>query len=138
MAFPQAKQDYSASTTWLWLGASADLVQAAEHAERAVSGYETDPVENRRMGEWSLAHLDVAASRLAAKDLDGAGEGIHAVLLAAGQRRIASVSRRLDQLAATLDEPTYRGSRAAREIRHRIAVHTRRRPRPALTCGVSP
>ncbi len=60
MAFPLAKQAYSIATARLWLGAEQDARRARRDAERAVSMYEEEPPERRRLGELNLARCDLA------------------------------------------------------------------------------
>lgn len=130
--FPQAKQDCAASTAWLWLGDPEAIDLAGRHAQQAVAGYEADPPQHRRLGELSLARLDLAAAHMANTNLDGAAHEIRFVLHTAASRTTDSVTRRLRQVAASLEQPVFRGSREATELRHLITAHTDHTTLPAV------
>ncbi len=102
MAFPPAKQMFYASTAHLWLGGSTHVELAAGLAEESVALYELDPVERRRLGELSLARMDLALAELGAGELEGAADQIQAVLGVAARRPTESVNRRLDQFSRRL------------------------------------
>lgn len=132
LGFPQAKQDCAASTAWLWLGDPEAIDLAGRHAQQAVAGYEADPPQHRRLGELSLARLDLAAAHMAGTNLDGAAHEIRSVLHTAAGRTTDSVTRRLRQVAASLEQPVFRGSRDAAELRHLITAHTDHTALPAV------
>ncbi|MGV9679153.1 hypothetical protein ACWDSJ_28060 [Nocardia sp. NPDC003482] len=120
MAFPPGKQAYSAASAYLWLGGDANFRQAERLAETSLELYLADPPERRRLGEMSLARLDLATARLSRDDLDGADEQIRDVLRTSTQRRVESTARRLRQISTQLDRPRYQTSTLATTIRDNI------------------
>lgn len=131
LAFPVAKQHYCAATARLWLGGHANSSDAERDAAHAVELYETDPPEQRRLGELCLARLDLSAARLGRDDLDGTAEGVQDVLAIAAQRRIESVARRLDQIARALARPRYQTSALALDLHDQIRGFTHSSVSPA-------
>lgn len=136
MAFPMAKQLYSAAAARLWLGGEANYIEAERLAEESVRLYLSDPVEERRLGEMSLARLDFAVARLARRDLHGAAEQVDEVLEIGGQRRVESVSRRLHQLVASLERPYFQTSALATDLRERIMTSPAQHDRALPGAGV--
>ncbi|WP_372404555.1 hypothetical protein [Streptomyces luteireticuli] len=102
MAFPLAKERFYASTTHLWLGRNGNLRQAETFAEEAVALFEDAPPAQRRLGELSLARMDLAAARLLRNEVEGAVEQVHTVLAIAHRRPTESVARRLEQFTRRL------------------------------------
>ncbi|MFC7340487.1 hypothetical protein [Saccharopolyspora griseoalba] len=131
MEFPLPKQQAYAATTELWLGGQHRLARAERAVTEAIEGYLQDPPERTRVGELCLARLDLAAVRIAADDLDGAGEQIGAVLTAAASRRTEAVVRRLRQLVRALHRTRHQSAPQAIELRERIGAFCAAR-------GVSP
>jgi hypothetical protein len=125
MEFPQAKQDYSSSTAWLWMGREGDLRHAERHAVEAVRGYTNSRAGQMRIGELCLARLDVAGARISAGDVEGAGDEIDKVLRVVEHRQITSVTTRLTQCENILATKELRNSRPAQELRQRIDFTTR-------------
>ncbi|MBF6229283.1 hypothetical protein IU470_29860 [Nocardia abscessus] len=120
MAFPIGKQAYSAANAHLWLGGDRNYAIAETLADESLQLYLEDPPEQRRLGEMSLARLDLAVARLLQRDLDGAAEQIEAVLETGGQRRVESVGRRLRQISTALERPHFQTSALAVGLRDRI------------------
>lgn len=131
MAFPQAKQDFYTATAWLWLGGSDAATIAERHATESVRGYERAQPQHRRLGEESLARLDLATARLQTS-MEGTAEQVRAVLDVTTRRPTDSVARRLRQVATTLDQPAYRSSRLATDLRHEINARVDHAAVPAL------
>ncbi|WP_165986011.1 hypothetical protein [Streptomyces sp. YIM 98790] len=102
MAFPGAKQSLYASTTHLWIGTDNACVSAEREAAAAIDTYEAAPPEQRRLGELSLARMDLAHARLQQREIDGAAEQLQVVLAVEARRRTASVGRRLEQFGRRL------------------------------------
>ncbi|GGO99226.1 hypothetical protein [Wenjunlia tyrosinilytica] len=123
MAFPQEKQLFYASSTHLWLGGGQHLADAEVRAEQAVNMFEAAPADQRRLGEMSLARMDLATARLNRGDLDGAAAQIHDVLAVSARRGTESVRRRLGQFARTLAQSPAAGSPAAIGMHEAIAAH---------------
>lgn len=136
MAFPLAKQLCCGSSTYLWLGGTQGLDQAEKNAVRAVELFEEDPPERRRLGELSLARMDLASVRLGRGELEGAAEQVHVVLSVVTRRRIESVGKSLEHFARQLSVDPAASSRTAVGIREAIASHRVRQSFP-LPSGVS-
>ncbi len=132
LAFPQAKQSYCAATARLWLGGQDSYADAERDAAHAVELYEADPPEQRRLGELCLARLDLAAVRLGRDDLDGSAEQLQGVLAIAAQRRIESVSRRLNQVGRVLERPRYQTCTLALDLYDQIRSFSRTPAPPGL------
>jgi len=135
MAFPEAKQMYYAATTHLWIGDPAANREAERSAEAAVRAYLEDPPERRRIGEMSLARLDLAAARLAQGDLDGTAEQVQDVLDVGARRRTESVARRLGEVAIVLERPVYQNTGLALNLHDQITDYLRTATVPALPPG---
>jgi len=132
LAFPPAKQAMYSATARLWLGDADNLARAERHATDAVRLYLEDPPEQRRLGELSLARLDLAVSRLAQQNLEGAAEQIPEVLAVAKRRRTDSVVRRLRQLASALERPRFESTALALDLRDEILNFCAASSTPAL------
>ncbi|MGW4200939.1 hypothetical protein [Streptomyces sp. NPDC004726] len=122
MAFPRGKQLFYASSAYLWLGPQ-HAATAEVHAVQAVGLYEAAAPGQRRLGEMSLAKLDLAAARLGCGELDGAAEQIHDVLAANAARGTESVRKRLNQFARHLTRHPSAHSPAAIGLCEAIAAH---------------
>ncbi|GAA2775236.1 hypothetical protein [Saccharopolyspora taberi] len=122
LAFPTAKQTFYGATARLWLGDPANLVKAERQAEKAIDLYQQDPPERRRLGELSLARLDLAAARLGQENLEGAADQVQQVLAVAHRRRTDSVVRRLRQLTGTLQRPRFQTSALAVDLHDQIVT----------------
>lgn len=122
LAFPVAKQTLYAATARLWLGDHDNLVRAEQQAAESVELYQQDPPEQRRIGELSLARLDLAVARLGQQNLEGTAEQVQEVLTLANRRRTDSVVRRLRQLAGALGRPRFQSAVVAANLRDQI-VH---------------
>lgn len=134
MAFPVAKQFYYAGAARLWLGDNTHLAAAEQLSADAVVLYAADPPAERRIGEMSLARMDLAVARLARNDLDGAADQIEQVLEAGGTRRTESVARRLLDVHTALQAPHWCTTELAASLRNRIVdspIHIT----PALPSG---
>ncbi|WP_372407675.1 tetratricopeptide repeat protein [Streptomyces luteireticuli] len=104
MAFPLGKQLYCASSAHLWLGGDQHLADAERRAQEAVSWFSRLPGHERRLGEESLARIDLALARLARGELGGAADQVHWVLDSHARRGIESVNRRLGQFTRRLSQ----------------------------------
>jgi hypothetical protein len=125
LVFPFAKQSFYTATARLWLGGQDSYIGAERDAAHAVELYETDPPEQRRLGELCLARLDLAAARLGRDDLDGAAEQLQGVLTTAAQRRTDSIVRRLSQVGRGLQRPRYQTCALALDLHDQIRSFTR-------------
>jgi hypothetical protein len=135
MAFPDAKQMFYAATTHLWIGGPEAHREAERSAEAAVRAYQEDPPERRRIGEMSLARLDLATARLVGQDLDGTAEQVQEVLEVGARRRIESVARRLGEVAIVLERPQYQNTGPALDLHDQITDYLRTVSVPALPPG---
>ncbi|MFF2075418.1 hypothetical protein [Kitasatospora sp. NPDC058162] len=133
LAFPLAKQRFYAATTRLWLGGDANNREAAALAEEAVALYESAPPENQRLGELSLARMDLALAELAGDEIEGAAHQIDAVIAVASRRPTESVSRRLGQFARRLAASPAGTSAIGLSLQDGIMQH--RRARNELPAG---
>ncbi|WP_235498478.1 hypothetical protein [Frankia sp. R43] len=132
LAFPLAKQLYYASSASLWLTPTRTSLQTAERdAATAVALLEALPEGERRVGEESLAHTDVALARILSGDLEGAVSEVRVVIQMSSIRRVESAMRRLAQVLTVLERPTYRGQTLAGELRDQIRSQTVVRSQPA-------
>lgn len=102
MAFPVEKQLFYASSTHLWLGGHQHLGDAEAAADEAVTIFEAAAPSQRRLGEMSLARMDLAMARMGRGDLEGAAQQVHAVLQVNARRGTESVRKRLGHFARNL------------------------------------
>ena len=102
MAFPREKQLFYASSTHLWLSGNDHLRSAEARAEEAVEIFDNAPREKQRLGEMSLARMDLATARLHRGDLDGSVTQIYEVLSVDSRRRTESVRKRMGQFVRQL------------------------------------
>lgn len=136
MAFPLAKQLYCASSTYLWLDAPDALDQAERQAEQAIELFEADPPEQRRVGELSLARMDLAQARLRRGELEGAADQVHIVLGIVSRRRLESAGRSLERFARRISAGEAATTGTAAALREAIASH-RARSTAAIGSGGS-
>jgi hypothetical protein len=127
LAFPASKQLFYTASSYLGLHSRTQTLPAggwaarAEQAAGAAIGlYEAAPADEQRLGELSLARLDLAAAHLERSELDGAAQTIRTVLDTTTRRPTDSVLRRLRQLATMTDRPGYRGVLPAQHLREEI------------------
>ncbi|ONH34160.1 helix-turn-helix transcriptional regulator [Protofrankia sp. BMG5.30] len=125
LAFPEPKQFFYTASSYLGLHGqalpAANWATRAEQVARAAIGlYEAAPTSEQRLGELSLARLDLAAAHLERSELDGAAQTIRTVLDATAHRPTDSVLRRLRQLATVADRPRYRDLLPAQHLREEI------------------
>jgi hypothetical protein len=128
MAFPEEKQLFYASSTHLWLGGRQHLSDAEARADQAVSIFEAAPPESRRLGEMSLARMDLATARLSRGDLDGAALQVYDVLGVSARRRTESVRKRLGQFSHHLALHPSVTAPAAIAMREAIVAHQNETP----------
>ncbi|MFJ2478178.1 hypothetical protein ACIOWI_35335 [Streptomyces sp. NPDC087659] len=128
MAFPVEKQLFYASSTHLWLAGSQHLSDAEARAHEAVEMFQAAPLEQQRLGEMSLARMDLAMARLGRGDIDGAAIQIHAVLAVSARRRTESVDRRIGHFNRQLALHPGAGSAAAIGLREVIIADQQRTP----------
>ncbi|WP_234334434.1 hypothetical protein [Streptomyces sp. NRRL B-1347] len=135
MAFPFEKQRFYASSTHLWLG-PAHLEEAEAAADEAVSMFESAPPQKRRLGEMSLARMDLALARLGRGEIEGAAHQVHAVLESNSRRGTESVRKRLSHFTSTLAQHPSSTSPTAIGLREALLAH-QHRSTPTLPCGGS-
>ncbi|MFE3937977.1 NAD(P)-binding domain-containing protein, partial [Streptomyces goshikiensis] len=123
MAFPVEKQLFYSSSTHLWLAGTQHLSDAEARADEAVEMFQSAPPERQRLGEMSLARMDLAMARLGRGDIDGAATQIHAVLGVSARRRTESVDRRIGHFSRQLALHPGAGSPAAIGLREVIIAH---------------
>ncbi|MGI5353038.1 hypothetical protein ACQEU8_33390 [Streptomyces sp. CA-250714] len=123
MAFPVEKQFFYASSAHLWLGGGQHLGEAEARAEEAVNMYEAAAPERQRLGEMSLARMDLATARLSRGDLDGAAVQLYDVLGVNARRATESVRKRLGQFRRDLAVHPASTAPSAVAMREAIVAH---------------
>ncbi|WP_371679734.1 hypothetical protein [Streptomyces sp. NBC_01276] len=126
MAFPVEKQLFYASSTHLWLAGPQHLGDAEARAEEAVEMFQAAPPERQRLGEMSLARMDLAMARLGRGDLDGAAAQIHTVLATNARRPTESVDRRIGHFSRQLAAHPGAGAPIAIGLRESIIAQQER------------
>jgi hypothetical protein len=126
MAFPVEKQLFYASSTHLWLGGREHLGDAEAAADEAVTMFEAAAPEQRRLGEMSLARMDLAMARMGRGDLDGAAHQVHAVLQVNARRGTESVRKRLGHFTRNLAVHPGANAPMAIGLREALTAHHER------------
>lgn len=115
LTFPEAKQEYYIGGTYTLLGEHA---LAEQHATAALTLYENGPREDRSYGDEALARLDITTARLAAGELEGAGEQLHRLFQLPPELRIRQLGTAMHRISGLLQQPQLAGNRFARELAH--------------------
>ena len=126
MSFPQEKQLFYASSTHLWLAGTDHLRHAEARAQEAVDIFDAAPWEKRRLGEMSLARMDLAMARLSRGDIDGSAIQVYEVLSADSRRRTESVRKRMGQFGRQLALHPAAHTPSGVAIREAIVIHQER------------
>ncbi|MER6011540.1 helix-turn-helix domain-containing protein [Streptomyces bluensis] len=113
LTFPEAKQEYYMGGTFALLG---EHQRAEQHATAAIELYKSGPKEHRSYGDEALARLDIVTARIAAGEIEGAGEQLQPLLELPADRRIRQLGDAMEGVARLLEEPRLARSRAAREL----------------------
>ncbi|MFJ8795063.1 helix-turn-helix domain-containing protein [Streptomyces sp. NPDC102462] len=113
LTFPEAKQEYYIGGTYALLG---DHHEAEKHATAAIELYERGPREQRSYGDEALARLDIVTARIAAGEIEGAGEQLQPILDLPEDRRIRQIGDAMQGVARLLEDPRLTRSRIAREL----------------------
>ncbi|MEU9429044.1 helix-turn-helix transcriptional regulator [Streptomyces sp. NPDC048342] len=113
LTFPVAKQEYYIGGTYALLGKHR---LAEEHATAAIRLYESGPQELRSYGDEALARLDIVTARIAAGEVEGAGEQLRPILELPEDRRIRQLGDAMHGVARLLEDPRFARSRRAREL----------------------
>lgn len=90
--------------------------------------FEAASPEQRRLGEMSLARMDLATARLSRGDLDGAALQIYDVLGVNARRRTESVRKRVEQFGRHLALHPAGATPAGIAMREAIVAHQERTP----------
>lgn len=90
--------------------------------------FKATPPEQQRLGEMSLACMDLSMARLGRGDIDGAATQIHVVLGVNARRRTESVDRRIGHFSRQLALHPGAGSPSAIGLRESIIAHQERPP----------
>lgn len=124
LAFPEAKLMFYTASAYLGPARTLPDEEWATRAERAadtaIGLYAGAPAGEQRLGELSLARLDLAAARLERSEVEGAGEPVRSVLVTTTQRPTDSVLRRLRQLATMTERAGLRELPPAQHLREEI------------------
>ncbi|MFB7114021.1 helix-turn-helix domain-containing protein [Streptomyces sp. NPDC056291] len=113
LTFPEAKQHYYIGGTYALLG---EHRLAEQHSTTAIELYENGPAEHRSYGDEALARLDIVTARIAAGEIEGAGEQLRPILDLPLDRRIRQLGDAMRGVARLLEEPRLAGSFVAREL----------------------
>ncbi len=113
LAFPEAKQEYYIGGTFALLG---EHQLAERHATAAIELYENGPKEQRSYGDEALARLDIATARVAAGEIEGAGEQLQPILELPAERRIRQLGDAMHAVTKLLQEPRLTRSPVARDL----------------------
>lgn len=113
LTFPEAKQEYYIGGTYALLG---EHKRAEQHSAAAIDLYEMGPKEQRSYGDEALARLDIVTARIAAGEIEGAGEQLQPILELPVDRRIRQLGDAVQGVARLLEEPRFARSRVAREL----------------------
>lgn len=119
LSFPRTKALYYAGTALTHLG---DYDAAERYAAAAIAAWENGPPNERSYGDEALARVDVAVSRIACSDVDGASEILAPVLALDPNRRIRQVADGLDRVRAGLNSAKYQRSMSARALQEQVAA----------------
>lgn len=101
-AFPVQKELYWAASAYEFSSETSYNQQGQQAAEEAIGFYEASAPGEVRIGELSLARLELAAARWRNGVLDGASAAVEVVFNDLQHRRVESVCRRLERLAQGL------------------------------------
>jgi hypothetical protein len=123
--FSRASQHYLAGSTLLEIP-DADQDAIAE-LERATELYAAGPGEGEHHSFElrMLAHIELAAARLRAGELDGARPAIDSVLALPSAKRIDPLPQRLELIRSELARPRYQGSSQASGLAEEIEEFSR-------------
>jgi hypothetical protein len=105
--------------------------RAARDAETAVDAYRSAPEEEWAYGDEAGAHTNLALTRIANGDLDGAVEEVHAVLDLPTSQRSHGIVVSVQRVHRALTAPSVRLAEPARDMRAEIELFTDN-PIPAL------
>jgi tetratricopeptide (TPR) repeat protein len=94
--------------------------EALTQLDQALEVIEAKLEDDRNYGTVALVRLDAAKARLALGHLDGVEQMIDPVLTLPVDRRIDTVTQRLDEVNAMLNADRYRQSQTGRALRDRI------------------
>jgi hypothetical protein len=104
---------------------------AERHAQAAIGSYLSGPPEQVSYGDVALARIDIAAARLATRDLDGVRDALSGVFALPAALRTEHLRPPLGALASALAATPYRGVTVAGDIRESIRAFAPA-PRPEL------
>ncbi|WP_234386641.1 helix-turn-helix domain-containing protein [Streptomyces sp. ERV7] len=113
LTFPEAKQEYYIGGTYTLLGEHA---LAEQHATAALTLYENGAREDRSYGDEALARLDITTARLAAGELEGAGDQLHYLFQLPPELRIRQLGTAMHRISGLLQQPQLAGNHLAREL----------------------
>ncbi|MDX6743626.1 hypothetical protein [Actinocorallia sp. A-T 12471] len=130
MSFTHPRQLYYVADTRIWLPGAER--QAAEAAVEAISAYEAAPPDDRSFSDEAGARTDLALSRAASGDLDGALDALQPVFDLSHAQRIGGVISSMQRVHAALGAPNYRDVRTAKTARAEIEAFTQNSARTAF------
>ncbi|MGQ0838117.1 helix-turn-helix transcriptional regulator [Actinokineospora sp.] len=113
LSFPEAKQAYYMGSTY---GLLNEHGLAEEHAQAAVTSYETGSPAERSYGDETLARLDIVNARIARGDLNGAAEAVAPVLTLPVDQRIRQLDTAIGRTRGVLAQSRSAASRQGRDL----------------------
>jgi tetratricopeptide (TPR) repeat protein len=118
--FPTANALRCAGCSYLWLNEFAD---AQNSLSRALEIFEAQP-EGGSYAHVAVTRIDLTLAHLGNNDFDAAKETLRPVLELSPHRRLSGVTRRFDDLRATLAQPPYSKLLAARDLTEHLNALT--------------
>lgn len=123
LAFPQAKQNYYAAGTYVYLDGEHERAQA--EALSALELFEHGRPEDRSFSDEAGAHAELALARVNAGQVDGAQEALAPVLELEPERRIGGILTSANRVHRALCSRHHAHSQVARNLREEIEAFCR-------------
>lgn len=118
LSFPVAKQHYYAAGAYVFL--EGEHVSAEREAATAIDLYASGEPQHRSYSDEAGAHAELALSRVAEGELDGAQQALAPVLDLEPKRRIGGIIASATRVHDALRTRTYAASPAAHSLREQI------------------
>jgi tetratricopeptide (TPR) repeat protein len=119
LEFPEPKAAMYAGQVYTLIGRPK---LAEQHAQTAIDNYLSREPEQRSYGDIALAHIDIAAARLTARDLAGVGDALVPVFTLPMALRTEHLRPPLTALATTLTSEPCRAAVGVTELREKITA----------------
>src|SRR6266536_1691279 len=118
LTFPQAKQNYSAARTYVFL--DEEHQRAQSEALSALDLFEHGRPEDRSFSDEAGARAELALARVRGNQVDGAREALAPVLELAPERRIGGIVTSAARVHQALAGRRHASSPLARDLREEI------------------